>query len=601
MGETGRNWFKSLISTKNLRGLFATLAAAVLFLGFSASAVRAETYDWMFQQDEIAEISLNLSPQSRTALNHNPRGYVPATFGITGSEGQSWGPVSAEVKLKGTTSFRTLDGKAAFKLKFPKNSRPWGLKKMTLNNQVQDQSKVHEAMSYEIFRAMNVPAARTGYAEVKVNGDQYGLYLNVETLDDQFLEGFFDSTGHLYEGSHPSDFRQDLISLFEVDEGDEEEISDLETLVAAVDSPGSDWEGDITPLLDLDEMVRMWATEVYLGQMDGYVMHGNNFYLHSDEDGVFSMLPSGLDQSLVYPFEFYADDPLNDPLERERSALFTRCLAAETCRTAYTLALQEVRDQVEILDVADRSAVLFQKLRPHLTADPRKEWPVEAGDYWILQIQPFLEGQAEKLEQTLAEKPLAPTGLAATPAPEAIDITWDRGETRGAEPVTAYRLEYQEPGDPAVSTIRVEGAGNTSRRIAGLRAGAEYEVRIRAISYSGLGPAAELESPVKAGTANEDPGPDPDTPVDRTRPHLKSVTWLSANSRVHRLHVRVKLEKPALRLQVATTRSRPGVRRKNLRPLRLVNRKISVKSKKRPRWARVADAAGNHSVWKKVK
>ena len=41
----------------------------------------------------------------------------------------------------------------------------------------------------------------------------------------------------------------------------------------------------------------MWAVEKYIGHWDGYVGNRNNFYLHSDTAGRFSMLPWGTDQA----------------------------------------------------------------------------------------------------------------------------------------------------------------------------------------------------------------------------------------------------------------------------------------------------------------
>lgn len=95
------------------------------------------------------------------------------------------------MRLKGSTSFEDLDGKAAFKLKFPKDSRPsaFGLKKMTLNNMVQDPSMVHE------------------------------------TLDDQALERIFatgfDDPQHLYEGENGADVVPGGAADFAIDEGED--------------------------------------------------------------------------------------------------------------------------------------------------------------------------------------------------------------------------------------------------------------------------------------------------------------------------------------------------------------------------------------------
>ena len=95
--------------------------------------------------------------------------------------GTTYGPLSVTLKLKGNSSFRDLDHKAAFKIKLAKGQPLLGLKKLTLNNMVQDGSMVHETLAYQTFRAAGVPAPRTGYAFVRVNGEPYGVYLNLET------------------------------------------------------------------------------------------------------------------------------------------------------------------------------------------------------------------------------------------------------------------------------------------------------------------------------------------------------------------------------------------------------------------------------------
>jgi len=185
----------------HLQRLTLALLACFGLAAVDSTSARAAGYDWMFQPEGIAQIQVGLPDESRESLESAPREYAPATFRVDGSDGETFGPVPTEIRLKGSASFRNLDGKPAFKLKFAKANRPWGLKKMTLNSMVQDPSKVHETMAYEVFRAMDVPASRTGYANLTINGDPYGLYLNLETLDDQSMDLRFDSTRHLYEGT----------------------------------------------------------------------------------------------------------------------------------------------------------------------------------------------------------------------------------------------------------------------------------------------------------------------------------------------------------------------------------------------------------------
>ena len=141
-------------------------------------------------------------------------------------------PLAVEIRLKGNVrgSFRTLDGKAAFKLKFKQNRTPSsGCSKMTLNNMVEDPSMIHETLAYtRLPRAPGCRASRTGFAYVRLNGEDFGVYLNLENLDEVALANALrllrQNTQHLYEGEDAAtdvDARAEQAD-FEVDEGDEE-------------------------------------------------------------------------------------------------------------------------------------------------------------------------------------------------------------------------------------------------------------------------------------------------------------------------------------------------------------------------------------------
>src|SRR4051812_48501486 len=118
--------------------------SALLFLFLVASSLialparAADEAAWMFDPSVVVQIDLGLSEESIAALEADPYTYVPATFAMSYGE-KHYGPSAITLKLKGKQgSFRRLSGKAAFKLKFPSGARPDGLKKLTLNNMVQD-------------------------------------------------------------------------------------------------------------------------------------------------------------------------------------------------------------------------------------------------------------------------------------------------------------------------------------------------------------------------------------------------------------------------------------------------------------------------------
>jgi hypothetical protein len=324
----------------------------------------------LFDPTRVVEIDLELPEASRDALASDPGEYVDATFSLTGPAG-SYGPLAIGARLKGSASFRPLTRKAAFKLKFGhsvKGQRLLGLKTLTLNNMVQDPSMVHEVLAYEAFRAAGIAAPRTGYAYLRVNGADYGVYLNVETPDGVFLPRWFPSTEHLYEGE-AVDLAPGAAERFEVEEGSESDLADLDSLIAGVGDSADGWAERMAPVADLDQMTHMWAVEKYIGHRDGYVGNYNNYYLHSDTAGRFSMLPWGTDQTWSLHLPFGPDGV--------RGRMFARCLDDPACEATYRAALADVRATIDALHLDELATSTAAMLRPWQIADPRREHSLE--------------------------------------------------------------------------------------------------------------------------------------------------------------------------------------------------------------------------------
>jgi hypothetical protein len=348
-----------------LPALLALLLAGVL----AAPAAAALSADSMYEPTTVVAIDLQLPPASVAALEAEPDEYVEGTFALAETDGTPAGigeyttPLTVGVRLKGGAgSFRDLSGKAAFKVKFNEfvgGQKFLGLKSLTLNNMVQDPSMIHEALVYPAFRAAGLPAPHAGYAYVHLNGVDYGLHLNLETIDDVALKkwfGDFDDPQHLYEGGPEFELAPENIGLFEVDEGDEEELGDLEALIAAANATSPGFSERIAPVADLEQLTRFWAAERYLAHWDGYSGHHvNNYFLLSDPAGVFRMLPWGSDQTLRNWWYTFTG---------EAGTLFAQCLAEPACFESYREDLAAVEEATTALDLTPRAEALAAQLAP---------------------------------------------------------------------------------------------------------------------------------------------------------------------------------------------------------------------------------------------
>ena len=295
--------------------------------------------------------------------------YLPAKLSGT-VNGVAFGSLDVGVHLKGAWgSWRNIYGKAGFKIKVDFNNKTqnlFGITKLTLNNMVQDHSSLHETMSYRLFRALGVPTARTGYANVYVNGQNYGLHLNIETVDTKLMTHWGITPLHIYKGGVPlfPDLWPGQESNFAIDQGSTTDTSDLTALMAVVGrGNGTNWFRDMSAVADLREMTLDWAGEKFTGHWDGYVNNHNNFYLVERSDGKFIMLPWGMDQTWNGSLDYW-----------NGSALFSQCLSDTQCLALYKQALVQVVHTAQNLNLPQLSRDTATAINPSLIADPKKEF-----------------------------------------------------------------------------------------------------------------------------------------------------------------------------------------------------------------------------------
>ncbi len=407
-----------------------------MLAAFAAKPALADEAASLYDPGKVVFIELTLSPEEEAKLEAEPGKYVKGTFSLTESSdgtpaGKEMTPLiptrPAEVRLKGNVggSFRKLSEKPGLKLKFKKSEPMLGLHKMTLNNMVQDPSMVHETLAYAAFRAAGVPASRTGYAYVLLNGKDIGVYLDLETLDETALSRIFGSfnstTQHLYEGEDGHDVTAGEATKFEVDEGSESNIADLEELIEVVNSEpaeGESWSEHVAAKLDLAEMVKMWAVEKYIDHWDGYSGHAevglrpNNYYLYSEPSGRFQMMPWGADQTWI-PTIGVATPDREVTFDGKGGVLFDKCLEDEQCFHAYWRAVRDVRVAIANLDpaaLAESSAILLGPWQAEESAHGRPEYDAE-------EIKEGKNGLEETLEFIIGRSAEAYSWLAANAPP----------------------------------------------------------------------------------------------------------------------------------------------------------------------------------------
>lgn len=111
------------------------------------------------------------------------------------------------IRAKGNTSLSTVSqmgsDRYSFKLEFDHYEAGksfYGLDKLCLNNLIQDNTLMKDYLTYRLMGQFGVAAPLCSYAWITVNGQDWGLYLAVEGVEDGFLRrNYGQDAGALYK------------------------------------------------------------------------------------------------------------------------------------------------------------------------------------------------------------------------------------------------------------------------------------------------------------------------------------------------------------------------------------------------------------------
>ena len=341
----------------------------------------------LFGTKQVRSYHLELSDSAIQQLHEDPKHYVRATF----REGDD---VYKEVGVRlkgGPGSFRMLDGnsKAAFTVKFNhfvKGQRFHGLRRIILNNAVQDPTYMCEYIGYGLFRDAGVPAPRIGYATVAVNQEPYGLYVQVEAVSSDFLKRWYSKTeGNLYEGS----FR-DVVEWRELDldsNQGRENRRDLRRLAESIEKADDNnpWES-LADYVDLGNFTRFIALEQLVNHWDGYTQTNNYRMYYNPETKKFEFFPHGADQLF--------QDVRGNIFGDQRGILSRALVQTDSGKQRYCQMMNQLLEQVwDESKIKSRIAETYRLIHPYIATDLEKGRRVEEFEESIRRLLRFIDAR----------------------------------------------------------------------------------------------------------------------------------------------------------------------------------------------------------------
>jgi len=257
----------------------------------------------LYAINQVKEIRLTFKQSNwqtqLDSLRKNGDGLLVGQAKVDGSTYNNVG-----VRYRGSRSFKVgaKRNPLFIKLNFiDKKQNHQGYKKIKLSSSLRDPSMVREVLGYEIARKYMV-APKANYAKVYINKEYYGLYTNIEAIDDEFLEKHFgsdegtflkcapDFDSHSPDGCMPNVFGalayEEDVSCY-IHNYELESKDGWDDLIALTDALNNRPE-QLSTILDIDQTLWMLAYNNVLVNLSSYSgRRSQNYYLYKNDKGQF--------------------------------------------------------------------------------------------------------------------------------------------------------------------------------------------------------------------------------------------------------------------------------------------------------------------------
>lgn len=442
-------------------------------------------YEALFDPLSVMTVDITADEEEWTemledAINEE---YISCDISINGQDFSSVG-----IRPKGNTSLSTVyssdSDRYSFKLEFDHyidGQTCLGLDKFVLNNIQSDSTYMKEYLSYDLMSQMGVPTPLYCFAQINVNGQPWGLYLAVESLEESFAQRNFGSDyGLLYkpdsmdmgggaqEGERPAmdempdrsqmpDMKEmpnmdEMPQMGEPPQGLEEELengrqkgmggmggmgrdssaslqyidddpdsydtifdsavfditeSDKNRLISSLKklSEGEDLE----EVVDVEEVLRYFACNVALVNLDSYLSSmQHNYYLY-EKDGQLSMLPWDYNLSFAGFQVGSGESAVNYPIDTavtgttlEERPILGKLLEQEEYLQLYHEYLQQIVEEFWSPQVIGQKIQLLNELiRSYVAEDPTAFFTLEEYDAGVAMLENYITLRAESIQGQL--------------------------------------------------------------------------------------------------------------------------------------------------------------------------------------------------------
>lgn len=390
--------------------LLLILSAGVLN---NSEAISLRTYNITCDQNDF----------ERIVANAHLNTYIDCEFEF---EGQNYN--NARIRLRGESS-RNYP-KKSFKVNFDANNRFISRDKVNLISCWLDSSYCREYFAYDFHRRAGLNCSNTWFTKLYVNDEYLGLYLDVEQIDEHFLQrADLARDASIYK----ADFEQCYMRLTDnLDTHWQKKTNvltgnyDLFNLLEWVDTVNENrFFQELSQYFNTNELARTIAVNGIIGNTSTYY---HNYYLIHDinENGIWKMLPWDMDKVFIYYYDFGTPSYDRTGWNWGSNLLIVKCWEDPQMRDLIHEQIENLTDSLLLPEYYSSMAdTLYDLLFEAVEEDGYNQFSVEQFENGIHGFSEIAEGRAARIAEKLIEYPVSFNLKEAIVSPRGVYFSWN--------------------------------------------------------------------------------------------------------------------------------------------------------------------------------
>ena len=367
------------------------IIVTLLIVISSCTGALAQTSNDLFDVNVLQEIRLDVKPADWQAIQDNP---ASDAYYLADLHWRNITVGRVGIRQRGGSTRSGIKPSLHVDINRYEDQTFLGLKSFNLKNNVQDASMMKDRLVMEVYSRFGVPVQRHVSAKLYVNGDYYGVYGLIETVDKTFLQRVFaENDGYLYSyelaGLYHFEYLGPDAALYsprffspQTHENKPQPgplVAMIRTMNLASDA---DFPTAIAPYLDISLFMKQLAIEDFMAEMDGILTGMNNFDLYRFLNGTSQVIPNDKDLSFGGP-----PSNLNRPQTpllagAARNVLIRRAFNVTAARNAY---FNTIRSLSQITGTGgwleSEISRIYNQIRTAARDDPKKQCFTGAGTF----------------------------------------------------------------------------------------------------------------------------------------------------------------------------------------------------------------------------